>query len=204
LRMHGTTNLKFIKCILLFSEADEVVLQIFVVYLSTLRILSCDKMEGRTTLLSFLQNGAMVFLLICDSHILHLLDFIHQKVFWTEHGTLFGNRICFCVQWWTFTLCNGTNPLFVSLHFTMGQKQIWCQKCCFLLRYLGDKWRLVILQARKDSVCSFLLLDIAIDAVLCHTSTQEATVTKLTSTIQFLHYEALDLYLKALIILTSY
>jgi len=53
-------------------------------------------------------------------------------------------------------------------------------------------------------MCSFLLLGTAIDAALCHTSTQEATVTELTSKNQFLHYEALDLYLKALIALTSY
>jgi len=53
-------------------------------------------------------------------------------------------------------------------------------------------------------VCSFVLSDTAVDAALCHTSTQEATVTELTSKIQFLHYEAMDLYLKTVIILSSY
>jgi hypothetical protein len=146
----------------------------------------------------------MVFLLSCDNHILHLLDFIDQKVFWSEYKTLFGKWICSSVKWWTSTLCNRTNSLFVSPHFTLGQKQIWCQKCCFLLRYLDDKWSLVNLQATQNFTCSFMLLDTAIDAALCHRSTHEATVTERTSKIQFMHYEALDLYLKAVIILTSY
>jgi hypothetical protein len=126
-------------------------------------------------------------------------NFIHQKVFWTEHGTLIGNWICFCIQWLTFMLCKGTNSLLVSLHLTLGQKQIWCQKCCFLLRYLDDRLISVILQVTQN--CSFLLSETAIDIALCHTSTQEATFRELTSRIQFLHYEAWDFNLKAVIIL---
>jgi hypothetical protein len=56
----------------------------------------------------------------------------------------------------------------------------------------------------QNSIRSFLLSDTAIYAALCHTSTQEAIVTELTSEIQFLYYEALDLYVKAVIIPTSY
>jgi len=48
-------------------------------------------MEGGTALFPSHKMVRWFFLLSCDTHILHFLHFIHQKVFWTEHGALFGN-----------------------------------------------------------------------------------------------------------------